>query len=56
MMIYAYLNTAMTIKGIKRTLRRIPIIKDLMSIIKKKSGQTKLLIMILRSIIPEQLF
>ena len=40
-MINVYLNAAMLIKGIKRTLRRIPIIKDLMSIIKKKEWSDK---------------
>ena len=41
MMINTYLNTTMLIKGVKRTLRRIPIIKNLMSIIKKKEWSDK---------------
>lgn len=52
-MINIYLNAAMLIKGIKRTLRRVPIIKDLMSIIKKRSGLKKPLIMTLRSTVPD---
>ena len=36
----AYLNTTMLIKGIKRTLRRIPVLKNIMTIIRKKEWVT----------------
>jgi SAM-dependent methyltransferase len=41
MLIKAYLNTAMLIKGIKRTLRRIPFLKSIMAIIRKKEWSDK---------------
>jgi hypothetical protein len=36
-----YLNAAMFIKGIKRTLRRVPLLKNIMAMIRKKEESDK---------------